>query len=480
VKETVFLALVGVGIPLVTLLLRVLPMGHRLGLAGLVMSASYVVDVNLFKDLSYRGMTRALTIATTDVMIWGCLFFLVSMKGRRGASLFAPREPGPVSPVVWWPPLTAAFATFIALNALALVGADELLLGVFDVLKLVAGAVMFWVAANLIVDDRIADAVPRFLAIFVLVEVVFAAKGFLTGHYFIQGTFEHKNLFAFAMNAVLPFLLARALLRPNGRLFYLALYGAGAVMVVLSRSRTGWMTLLLGAGIVIALAFLAAARFGKRTDVKRIGVLVASLAVVALIAFAKMADGIIARWGENEEASSDFRGVHMRVALDIIADNPFGVGPDNYVAEIHKPIGDVVDDVDKIAIHNTYLLIAAEGGILALVAFLALLLSFGVIVVRLYRKARTMRGLYVAAGGIAALTGSMVHGLMESHGFFDRHSLLVWCLLLGVVVGVAQREGVQRVSLVRWLVARRDQRLGLRRRPARAPLRASAAGPRLR
>jgi O-antigen ligase len=475
VKEAVFLTLVFVGVPLVTLLLRVLPMGHRLGLAGLVASTAFIVDVNLFKDLAYRGMTRALTIATTDVMLWGCLFFLLLMKGRRGDALFAPREPERYSPIVWWPALSTAFFAFILLNTLALIGADELLLGFFDVLKLMTGALMFWVAANLVVDDPAADALPRFLAIFVGIEVVFAAKGFLQGMYFIQGTFEHKNLFAFSMNAVLPFLLARALLRPNGRLLYLALYGAGAVCVVLSRSRTGWMTLLLGAVIVITLALLAAARFGRSADVKRIGVIVAGMGVVGLIALAKLADGILARWSENEVASSEFRAVHLKVALDIIAHNPFGVGPDNYVAEIHKPIGDAVDDIDKIAIHNIYLLIAAEGGILALVAFLALQLSFGVIAVRLYRKARTMRGLYVAAGGIAALTGAMLHGLMESHGFLDRHSYLIWCLLLGLVVGVGQREGIRRVSLIRWLLVRRDQRLGLRRPAARTRLRPKPA-----
>lgn len=470
-KEIVFLVGLVVGVPLIAVLLRVLPMGHRLGLAGLVAALTYIIDVNFDADMAYRGITRGLTVSSADMVAWGLTLFLLFQQRRRGSALFAPRSPGAVSPIVWLPALSTAFVAFIALNVVALLGAEKVAFGVYDILKLLSGLAVFWVAANLVVDDGIADAVPRFLAIFVVVEVVFAAKGFLEGAYWLQGTFAHKNSFAFAMNAVLPFLLARALLRPHRRILFLALYGAGAVAVILSRSRTGWMTLLLGAGIVVTLAFVAAARWGRREDIHRIGVLVAGMSVMALVAAAKLADGILARWTEDAVASSDFRHVHMDVALDIISQNPFGVGPDNYVAELEKPIGARIDEIDRIVIHNAYLLIAAESGVLGLVAFLVVLGSFGVISVRLYRKARTMRGLYVSAGAIAALVGAMIHGLMESHGFLERHNYLIWCLLVGLVAGVGQREGIDRVSLVRWLLVRRDRRL-------RLPTRQSAVGSR--
>lgn len=476
-KEAVFLIGLVVGVPLIAVLLRVLPMGHRLGLAGLVASVTYIVDVNFDADMAYRGVTRGLTVSSADLYAWGLGLFLLLQLRRRGSAAFAPRLPGPVSPIVWWPALSTAYLAFITINVLALLGADRVVFGLYDVMKLVSGLIVFWVAANVVVDDRMADAVPRFLAIFVAVEVLFALKGFLGGQYWLQGTFPHKNSFAFAMNAVLPFLLARALLRPRHRLLFLAIYGAGAVAVILSRSRTGWMTLMLGAGVVVTLSMIAAARFGRREDVRRIGVLVGGMAMIALVVLAKLADGIIARWDESAEASSDFRHVHVDVALDIISDNPFGVGANNYVAELQKPVGDPIPEIDKIVIHNAYLLIAAEAGVVGLVAFLVLLASFGVIAVRLYRKARTMRGLYVAAGAIAALLGSALHGMMESHGFLERHNYLVWCLLVGVVVAVGQREGIDRVSLVRWLLRRRDRRLGLQPRPVPPRALPSRPGP---
>lgn len=467
-KEAVFIVAAALGPPLIAILLRYLPMGHRLGLAALVASVTVVFDVNFFPEMAYRGMSRALNLSSVDILCWGLLLFLFWQRRVRGVRLLAPQNPGPVSPIVLSPALSAAFAAFVSLNIISLLGADVLHYGLFDLFKLVSGYLLFWLTVNLIVDDPVAEAVPRFLAIFVGIEVLYAMRDFATGVYWVAGTFPHKNSFAFAMNVVLPFLLARGLLRPKDRLFYLGLYALGTMAVVVSRSRTAWMTMLLSAAIVIALSFLAAARHGSRRDVRRIFVVIAGLALMAMAFGAKMADGIIARWGESAEASSHFRDVQEEVAIEMITTNPLGVGANQYVKELQKPVGDPLDEIDKIVVHNTYLLIAAEVGWLGLAAFVTLLLSFGVVALRMYRQARSLRGVYVATGALAALITSMIHGTMESHVFLERQNFSVWCLMMGVVVGVGQREGIDRVSLIRWLVRRRILRggapLGGRRR----------------
>ena len=465
-NEILFIAAAIALPPLVALVLSYLPKAHALGVALLMLSLTFVEDINFFAELSYRGITRSMDFTSTDLVVWGLLLFLLVERRRRGGAWMSPARVGPVSPVVWYPSLTTAFVLYLAINAISLMGAGSAKFAAFDMVKIARGFLLFWVAANMIRDDETAKALPACFAAFVLVETGVVVWDHYTGIWQARATFEHKNLFAFSMNMVLPFLFARALIQKRRSLPYLALFLGGAVAVILSRSRTAWGTMVLAGGIVVALSFLAT--WKRRADgrISRMVVILGAMLVAAIPLGAKLADGVIERWGDSAEASMDFRAINNRIALELASENLLGVGPNNYVKKLDDRIAEDLNPVDRIVAHNAYLLVAAELGWVGLAVFVAMLLSFAHLAWRTYRKSQSLAGLYVSVGAFAAIVASMVHGLMESHGFFDRHSYFVWCLMMGVTIGAAQREGVARLSFIRWLLRRRNQRLQLRMRSA--------------
>ena len=461
-KHGVFFGALLVGPWLVAALLRYLPMNHRIALAGLLAMSTYVVDINLMFDMDYRGMSRSLDISTIDIYALGLLLFLWWQRRKRGSAWVAPTRVGPVTPVIWSPALTWAFALFLAMNVVSLLGAASLRYGLFDMVKLVRGFVLFWIAANLVRDDGMAESLPSFLGIFATIEILAAAKDYVDGFYWVAATVAHKNEFAFAMNVILPFLLARALIRPQRRLLFAGLFAAGAVCVVISRSRTAWMTMALAVFLVTVLCLIAAARHGTRQDIRRMGVVVLSLGALALPVGGKLADGIIGRWDESAVASMDFRVTNNEIALEMARKYPFGVGTNNYVVMLGTSMGERLPELDRTVAHNVYFYVAAELGWVGLAVFLLLLGSYGFVALRLYLRATTLRSLYVSVGALAGFFGAMVHSSMESGGLLRSHTYFIWCLVMGLVVGVAHREGHARVSPVRWLIGRRNRRFATR------------------
>lgn len=445
-----------------------LPAGRRLAVAGLVLSLTVIVDVNLVSDLNYRGMSNALDLGTIDILGFGLLVFVLLDRRRRGYRLLPQNRPPTPSPVVIAPTLTLVFSIFLAFNAVSLVGADSVVYGMLDFAKLLRGFALFWIAANILVDDGMAGALPLFMSLFVAVEVLAAAKDYMGGVYWVNATFAHKNAFAFAMNTMLPFLLARALVRPRRRVWFLALFTAGAVAVILSRSRTAWLTMAIGTAIVVVMCLLAAARHGTRRDLARMVALLFAMFALALPLGVKLADGIIGRWDESAVASAEFRSVNNGVALEMANAHPLGVGTNNYVENLSTPVGDPLPEVDRTVAHNVYLYLAAEIGWVGLSSYLAILLAFGILAARMYRHANSLRAIYVSAGAMAALISSTLHSTMESGTMLRRHTYFVWCIVMGLVVSVAQREGPRRLSLIAWLVRIRDRRFGLDRRGHRA------------
>lgn len=446
---------------LLAALLYVVRGGRRFALAGLVLSVTLIIDVNLAGDPGYRGMSNALDIGTVDILGLGLLLFVLLERRRRGSQLVPPDRAPATSPVVLAPTLTFAFLLFLGLNLVSLVGAESAAYGLLDFAKLLRGFALFWVAANLVADDGTAESLPLFLGLFVVVELMAAAKDYLLGVYWVDATFAHKNSFAFAMNIVLPFLFARALVRPQRRAFFLALFLAGAVAVVLSRSRTAWMTMGVGTVIATGMCLLAAARRGGAHELRRMGTILLALFALALPFGMKLADGVIGRWDESAEASADFRSVHNDLALEMANSHILGVGTNNYVENLSKPIGEPLPEYDRTVVHNVYLYLAAEIGWLGLASFLAILFGFGILVLRMYRHAGSLRAIYVSSGAFAALVSSALHSTMESGTMLRRHTYFIWCIVMGLVVAVAQREWVHRLSLVRWLVHKRDVHLGL-------------------
>lgn len=153
---------------------------------------------------------------------------------------------------------------------------------------------------------------------------------------------------------------------------FVALIGATFFILlgtILTFSRTAWLI-----AVLLTAGFLGyhLARQEYRQQAINLSVILFSM---VYLLFSILGWAIMPRLSLSaDEPSVSLRRVYHRLGLDIIRQNPLGVGIGHqvlYAAEnkIYERFG-LAEDWQKQPIHNIYLLIASEAGILALAAFL--------------------------------------------------------------------------------------------------------------
>lgn len=226
------------------------------------------------------------------------------------------------------------------------------------------------------------------------------------------GTLGHPNALAYFFEMLLPVMLALALTRqrPAARLWYgfALLCGLGGIFVTLTRG--AWLTLPVTFTLVFVMVY------GRRI-VRAKALLMAALVAGALLAVSTYAWPIIVkRFTHTDYKSSGSRMPLNYAALSVIAKYPVaGIGLNNF-AERFK-----IEDTTghsrlflhyKQLVHNMYLWIATETGVLGLIGYLGLFVVPIVVALRTAPRAPPVpRALLV---GMAA--GLMAH---MQHGMFD-------------------------------------------------------------
>lgn len=186
----------------------------------------------------------------------------------------------------------------------------------------------------------------------------------------VSGTLGHPNALAMYLNLILPWIIFQFLEEKKWRI---RAYLLGAILVaifveMLTGSRGAWMGfgLTMGIGMVLWMH-----RNGKNVLV---GMGVAGFIGITLftIAFATSSTFRL-RVVEGDQASAEVRVPLMDVAKEMIATHPLtGVGLDNYtrwMALYDRTTYRVATNYDQ-PVHNTYLLMAAETGVIALALFI--------------------------------------------------------------------------------------------------------------
>ena len=416
-----------------------LPRARWVAMVALVAATTYVADVNLDFHGDYRGMSRSFDVSSMDVLVVGLVVFLwLDALRRHQRPVGAPR--GPL--LVWWPAGWGGLVAFVAWCALTIPMSRVPLYGLMDLLKLVRGLAIYWVAANLVSRDGVAGRIPWLLLPYLVVECAVVALQYLQGYWWIPGTFTHKNSFAMATNMLLPPVLIAGLTRRHWSWPLLVLlWGAGAIAVVLSRSRMGWLTLAVasGATIVVALALAIAWRDGRLLLRQSITLVVVVLLGAA--ALAQMADGLMARLVEDREVSLDFRHRNNTIALALASRHLFGVGLNNYVVELWRPIGALLPPYDRTVAHHLYLYVAAETGWIGLIVFLVALAGVWAtgLTAIVFGRRRAARS--VVAGLLLGLLTAHLHSFLESD-LLRRETYFIFCMLAGTVAGVHHAEGL--------------------------------------
>ncbi len=251
------------------------------------------------------------------------------------------------------------------------------------------------------------------------------------------GAFEDNNDYALLLNVAAPiaFFVARAETNRWLRRLCYALSAMMMITVLFSLSRGGFLGLCL---VLIGLAL--------KSKYKVAGIL--AVVLVGSITFALLPNRVVERVGTIRTAtqadeSAQLRFEAWRVSLQIIADYPLlGVGPRNIVELYGRYQPNQPSGAGRVS-HNSFLQIAVDAGLPALLLFLILI---GVSFSRL-RRARLMlktrspdSPLIVYSHGLeVALLGYLV-----SANFLSRHDLelLYEVIALATSLAVLTRESV--------------------------------------
>ena len=180
----------------------------------------------------------------------------------------------------------------------------------------------------------------------------------------------------------------------------LAVLGLGGVALIFTFSRGGWMALAVSVTLTCLLGW------------RRLGFSLKTLVAIILVLgmlYLPFHSVISARLLGDDRGSAESRIPLMKLAFRIIEDNPMlGVGANNFTVVMDRYLTPEFRHGFLFAVHNKYLLVLSETGVVGLLAFLAFLLDA-------LRKgwqcgARQDRLLSPLALGFAAgLAGHMVH-----------------------------------------------------------------------
>ena len=256
--------------------------------------------------------------------------------------------------------------------------------------------------------------------------------------YRIQGTIGHANGFAMYITSVAPFALAALFSR--ARRLYKALAGivlcAAVLALLFSLSRSAWLNFLLVIAVVPALAIRR-----KRLGLVGAGLLAAVASAVVFLLLLAGPEFIVLRLTADDQGSATSRITLAQGALDILRDHPvLGIGLNNYplVSPSYDPV-DFLDQGKPPIVHNAFLLIAAETGIVGLSAFLMLLASLVVSAWRIPGQENDDTFWIAGAGLFGAWVALIAHAMVDYDLLGSTQVFAQFWLLAGLCAAVAFR-----------------------------------------
>lgn len=316
-KELVALGLIFMSVPVCSALLTYWRRGRDFAFFVLVFGAMITerLDINFVSREWYRGTTRGFEISFLDIL---SVSLLVAMwlRPRKGESRF------------FWPASLGPLLAYLAYCFASVLFSDPQLFGMFELLKVARGILLFVTVANYVRSEKqLRVFLWSFIAAVLYQGFVAVKMRYLGGVHRVYGTLEHPNSLSLYMCMAVPVLYAAAMskLPKWQQRFALLAVLIGMVAVLLTISRTGVVTL----GLV--LFGIVAACFSFRLTVRNI--LITGGVICALVlGVAYSWKTMMARFegASIEDEKEKGRGEYIRLAKLIVADRFFGVGLGNW------------------------------------------------------------------------------------------------------------------------------------------------------
>lgn len=239
--------------------------------------------------------------------------------------------------------------------------------------------------------------------------------------------FPDPHMFSFYLGFIIPLTAAFLFLRPKQKPLLFVIFCLLTVTELLTFSRGGYLGLIAGALILMILIW----RFLKKPTKALIGLLVL-LGLLSLFIPANPITSRLLSITNLQEGSNIGRIIIFKQALGVIRNHPWlGVGIGNYSAYLEP----VASYRTPIYAHNTYLDIASEMGLLALLAWLLLIIFTLVELIKIVSRNKDNLVKATAIGLTSGLVWFSIHGLFETP-IFSPTILAMLMIILGLAVSV--------------------------------------------
>lgn len=407
---------------------------------GMILTAPLAYDKSFFVT-AHMGGAGAIKIEAIDVFMIPLLIFLIRdfIAGYRKKF----RIPNVLH---WWLALALLGVITVATGPMRTVA----LLEVVRMLKL---SLLFLIIVNEVVRIKqfghmvaalmVAVAIQSVIGIIqyafnlnlgaqILGEVTveqteFTSKATYLGGEFtnrIGGLIGHPNLLAIFLAMLLPIGLAIIFsgIKPYYKACILGIVTLGAIDLVLTLSRSGWIAFGAALGTLMLISFILPG-FRKKYIFERI------LTIIAVIAVTLSLSGpIMKRINRSDVGAVDFRWEWMEVAVNMAKDKPvLGFGLNSFVWFMpaytpYKTYQGVIerygDQSHLPVVHNIYLLVLAEQGIIGFIFFMGFNIHLALISLYGLRQYKQPFLAMVNLGCLAGLVALALDGLAS---FFIRN-----------------------------------------------------------
>lgn len=266
----------------------------------------------------------------------------------------------------------------------------------------------------------------------------------------ISGTWASYNDFAWYLTFMMP--ISMSLLFSGIRRIYKWMCGltlvAGLGALICTLSRAGWASFVVAALIVVLLNF---SRTKGKTGLNNFTASIAAILITVSIVVTvnpQFLNIVNRRTFSDDYDAAQSRIPQMQVALNIIKTNPLlGVGINNYTEVMHEY--DTTDikltSITRHQVHNIFLQIAAEMGIMGLAIFIWLVLMVykeGLSYIK--SSEGTMSGIVV--GIIAGTSAFLIHGLVDAASL-GNHLFLIFWFFAGIIIAIRKIESQAKPSV---------------------------------
>jgi len=418
----------------------------------LLFTLAFTVPLYIGKDFITRsehiGLVKVVGIHAIDVLVFSLLMlFLGGMAlGRIKVRFF--------------PSITLPALVWIGISGLTIFHTRDAELATIHLVTMIKLFLCYFVVANTVRDDKDAWWIVAGLLLALMFQGFLGSYQGITGQslglstlgeptevdrmlldqnsaFRARGTVGHANCYAMYLVTALSFALAMIFTRVKNlwKLFAGMVICAGALGLIFSLSRGGW----IGFAAVFAVVLIFAVRRFPYQKKKVTLICISALIMLILLSIAG-SDLIMARLSSNDHGSAVSRITMAQGALAIIKDNPLsGVGLNNY--SLFMPMYDwatYLEHKGPMVVHNVFLLIAAETGIIGLVAFIWFLTS---VLKKAWRNANRASSdivWIVCVGTFAAFVSMSIHGLVDFSLLWDLTLFTQFWLLAGLAAGFSR------------------------------------------